>query len=144
MTEITCVVTIIASISFVMFIIYPLLKGEKTSISNTDNFSISPLEILKNNLHNDEVTKSQESIETLKESIGFLEDIDKEYEKEIKELIVPDTKRKYIICLKDDCYTPIKNFMKKCPPPLCEIIGKHMHRPCRAKTTTEDAYSKAP
>ena len=62
MTEITYVVTIIASISFVMFIIYPLLKGEKTSISNTDNFSISPLEILKNNLHNDEVTKSQESM----------------------------------------------------------------------------------
>ena len=29
MTEITYVVTIIASISFVMFIIYPLLKGEK-------------------------------------------------------------------------------------------------------------------
>ena len=64
-------------------------------------------------------TKSQESIETLKESIGFLEDIDKEYEKEIKELLVPDTKRKYIICLKDDCYTPIKNFTKKCP--TCSI-----------------------
>ena len=105
MTEITYVVTIIASISFVMFIIYPLLKGEKTSISNTDNFSINPLEILKNNLHNDEVTKSQESIETLKESIGFLEDIDKEYEKEIKELLVPDTKRKYIICLNCLLYT---------------------------------------
>ena len=119
MTEISYVLTIIASISFVMFIIYPLLKGEKTSISNTDNFSINPLEILKNNLHNDEVTKSQESIETLKESIGFLEDIDKEYEKEIKELLVPDTKRKYIICLKDDCYTPIKNFTKKCP--TCSI-----------------------
>ena len=63
MTEITYVVTIIASISFVMFIIYPLLKGEKTSISNTDNFSINPLEILKKNINNDKVTKSKEYIE---------------------------------------------------------------------------------
>ena len=119
MTEITYAVTIIASISFVVFIIYPLLKGEKPSINNSDTFLINPLEILKNNLNNKEINKSQDSIEILKENIKFLEDIDKEYEKEIKELIVPDTKRKYIICLKDDCYTPIKNFMKKCP--TCSI-----------------------
>ena len=119
MTEITYAVTIIASISFVVFIIYPLLKGEKPSINNSDTFLINPLEILINNLNNKEINKSQDSIEILKENIKFLEDIDKEYEKEIKELIVPDTKRKYIICLKDDCYTPIKNFMKKCP--TCSI-----------------------
>ena len=119
MTEITYAVTIIASISFVVFIIYPLLKGEKPSINNSDTFLINPLEILKNNLNNKEINKSQDSIEILKENIKFLEDIDKEYEKEIKELLVPDTKRKYIICLKDDCYTPIKNFTKKCP--TCSI-----------------------
>ena len=119
MTETTYAVTIIASVSFVVFIIYPLLKGEKTSINNIDNFSINPLETLKDNLNNPDISQSEESIEMIKESIVFLEGIDKEYETKIKELMIPDKKRKYILCLKDDCYTPIKNFTKKCP--TCSI-----------------------
>ena len=104
MTEITYAVTIIASVLFVLFIIYPLLKGVKRAPESV-HFSI-------NILGNDQTPESKE---ILKESIQFLEDKNKEYEKTISGLISSHSNRKYIICLKDDCYTPIKSSTKKCP-----------------------------
>ena len=111
MTEITYAVTIIASVLFVIFIIYPLLKGLKRNPESV-NFSINIIDVLKNNLGNDQ---TPESSELLKESIQFLEDKNEEYEKTISGLISNNSNRKYIICLKDDCYTPIKSSTKKCP-----------------------------
>ena len=70
MTEITYAVTIIASVLFVIFIIYPLLKGLKRNPESV-NFSINIIDVLKNNLGNDQ---TPESSELLKESIQFLED----------------------------------------------------------------------
>ena len=111
MTELTYAVTIVASILFVLLIIYPLLKGVKKAPESV-HFSINIIDVLKNNLGNEQTPESKE---ILKESIQFLEDKNKEYEKTISGLISSHSNRKYIICLKDDCYTPIKSSTKKCP-----------------------------
>jgi len=113
MTEITYVVTIIASISFVIFIIYPLLKGDPKIIEG-DVLSISTLDILQTKLHNTQSCGSSESIEIIKETIRFLKDKDEEYEKAINELISEKSERKFIICPNIDCYSPIRNYTKKC------------------------------
>ena len=111
MTELTYAVTIVASVLFVLLIIYPLLKGVKKAPESV-HFSINIIDVLKNNLGNEQTPESKE---ILKESIQFLEDKNKEYEKTISTLSSSHSNRKYIICLKDDCYTPIKSSAKKCP-----------------------------
>jgi len=98
------------AVSFLLFIVAifnPVRKILKLSLD-------TKIDEIKNKIKEAENIKSD-----AQKTLSELKSRESEVEKEIKELLVPDTKRKYIICLKDDCYTPIKNFTKKCP--TCSI-----------------------